>query len=226
MKAKLTIVLTLALLLLVFAGCQSANTGLQTPPVDTAAGQQTTDVIPPADTQNTNPVSAVPETTAPIVPISKDSAILLALKHAGLKNEDVTRLYAEYDFDDGVGHYDVDFRHGDYDYDYEVHGQSGEILKSEKEYDPVDPPAPTTLPQVQQPTAKPDVKLSKADAQKIALEHAGLTSDSVRSLHVEYDWDDGYGTYEVEFKKDGFEYNYEIHANSGKILDADKERDD
>ena len=224
MKAKLTIVLTLALLLLVFAGCQSANPGLRATATDAAAGQPTAGSVP----QQTTPpeTDPAPATTAPAVPISKDSAILLALKHAALKSEDVTRLYAEYDFDDGVGHYDVDFRHGDYDYDYEIHGLTGEILKSEKSYEPVDPPAPTTLPQTQQPAAKPDVKLSKADAQKIALDHAGLTSDSVRLLHVEYDWDDGYGTYEVEFKKDGFEYNYEIHADSGKILDADKERDD
>ena len=226
MKTKISIVLALALLLLVFAGCQSAKSGLQAPPVGAAVGQSNSDVAPPADAQAPDPTPEVPETTAPAVPISKDSAILLALKHADLKNDEVTRLFAEYDFDDGVGHYDVDFRHGDYDYDYEVHGLSGEILKSEKEYDPVDPVPPTTLPQEQQPAAKPSVKLSKADAQKIALDHAGLTSDSVRALRVEYDWDDGYGTYEVEFKKDGFEYNYEIHANSGKILDADKEWDD
>ena len=217
MKAKLAIFLTLALLLPVFAGCQSANPGLQ----KSASGQQNAGSVTLQTTpSDTDPAAA---TTAPAVPISKDSAILLALKHAGLKSEDVTRLYGEYDFDDGVGHYDVDFRHGDYDYDYEIHGLSGEVLKSEKEYDPVDPTAPSQEPQ---PTAKPDVKLSKADAQKIALDHAGLTSDSVRSLRVEYDWDDGYGTYEVEFQKDGFEYSYEIHADSGKILDADKERDD
>ena len=225
MKAKLTIVLTLALLLLVFAGCQSANYGLQTPSVDAPAGRANQEVNPSGSLPETVP-ETVPETTAAALPISKEAATQLALKHAGLKSEDVTRLFAEYDYDDGTGHYDVDFRHEDFDYDYEIHGLSGEVLKSEKEYDPVDPAPPTTLPQVQQPTAKPTVKLSKADAQKIALDHAGLTSDSVRALRVEYDWDDGYGTYEVEFKKDGFEYNYEIHADSGKILDADKEWDD
>ena len=220
MKAKLTTVLSLALLLLVFAGCQSANAGLQTPDTGVLAGQQKAGS---ESVQTRLPDSeSVPATTTPAVPISKDSAILLALKHAGLTSEDVTRLYGEYDFDDGTGHYDVDFRHGDYDYDYEIHSLSGEVLKSEKKYDPVT----ATLLQPQQPTEKPAVKLQKADAQKIALDHAGLTSDSVRSLHVEYDWDDGAGTYEVEFKKDGFEYSYEIHADSGKILDADKEWDD
>jgi len=38
--------------------------------------------------------------------------------------------------------------------------------------------------------------------------------------------DDGIPEYSVEFRHDGWEYDYEIHAQTGKILDWDKERDD
>ena len=40
------------------------------------------------------------------------------------------------------------------------------------------------------------------------------------------DADDGYYKYEIEFRYNGVEYEYEIHAVSGEILFWDKEIDD
>jgi len=47
-----------------------------------------------------------------------------------------------------------------------------------------------------------------------------------KALQVKYDVDDGIPEREVEFYADGFEYDYEIHAESGKIRSRDKDRDD
>ena len=47
----------------------------------------------------------------------------------------------------------------------------------------------------------------------------------VTRLKVERD-SDGIVVYEVEFKKDGVEYSYEINARSGRIIDFEKEIDD
>lgn len=84
-------------------------------------------------------------------------------------------------------------------------------------------PKETPAPQPTQPAKE---KLTREAAKKIALEHAGLEESQVRRLQVEYDRDDGVAKYEVDFEKDRFEYSYDIHAETGKILEADKEYDD
>lgn len=92
-------------------------------------------------------------------------------------------------------------------------------------------PAQTPAPAPQIPQADPTPstgadRLTREEAQAIALSHAGLTASDVKGLRVEYDVDDGVPEYEVEFHADGFEYDYEIHAQTGAILKSQKERDD
>ena len=64
------------------------------------------------------------------------------------------------------------------------------------------------------------------EAKAIALKHAGLTESQVSRLKAEKDRDDGVVKYEVEFEKDRVEYDYEINAETGKILKAEKDYDD
>lgn len=61
-------------------------------------------------------------------------------------------------------------------------------------------------------------RISKTQAKKIALEHADLKSSQVDFTKVKLDKDDGIYVYEVEFYYNSSEYDYEIHAVSGKIL--------
>ena len=67
--------------------------------------------------------------------------------------------------------------------------------------------------------------ITKEEAIAIALPDAGLSENQVTRLKAEFDYDDGRPTYDVEFRHDGWEYDYEIHAESGKILSRDKDRD-
>lgn len=67
--------------------------------------------------------------------------------------------------------------------------------------------------------------ISREEAQQIALKHAGVTAEQVRFLETELDRDDGAVHYDVDFEKDGYDYDYEIDAKTGKILKAEKERD-
>lgn len=67
--------------------------------------------------------------------------------------------------------------------------------------------------------------LSAEEAQTIALDHAGVAADAVRGLRCEFDIDDGVKQYEVSFRLDRVEYEYEIHADSGEILSYDKDMD-
>lgn len=218
MKKLYSVILVLALLLPVLSGCQSSNP--QATPTNPPSPTQTTAAqTDPVDTQ-TDPVDTQPVTTAPVVTepavklITLEEAINIALKDAGLTKDQVQDLDAELDRDAGVVHYDVDFEKDNKDYDYEIHAETGEILKAEK---------PKKATQTSVTTTKK--QLTRQEAIDIALKHAGVKSDQVRDLDAELDKDDGTVHYDVDFEADGYDYDYEIHAESGKILKSKKERD-
>ena len=69
-------------------------------------------------------------------------------------------------------------------------------------------------------------KITVDSALAIALRHAGLSSDQVMVTKAELDTDDSLAAYEIEFLCGGTEYEYEIDAYSGAILDWDAEEED
>ena len=76
-----------------------------------------------------------------------------------------------------------------------------------------------------EPTQAPvSNRLTAAQAKAIALEHAGITADAIRFLRAEFDYDNGIPRYEVEFVSDSWEYEYDIHAETGAILSFEKDR--
>lgn len=89
------------------------------------------------------------------------------------------------------------------------------------------PPVETTAPvQKTTPATEPVVQyITPDEAKAIALQDAGLKETEVRDLEVELDKDDGVLHFDVDFEKDGYDYDYEIDATSGKILKSHKERD-
>ena len=60
-------------------------------------------------------------------------------------------------------------------------------------------------------------------AKKIALENAGAAETDVQKLKCELDTENGVQIYEVEFKKGGVEYDYDIDAKTGSIIKSEKE---
>lgn len=76
-------------------------------------------------------------------------------------------------------------------------------------------PAPTE--------AAADTTITKAQAENIALDHAGFTADQVKYLRTEYEMDDGIPQYDVSFYEGDWEYEFEIGAKDGKILSFDKD---
>ena len=87
-----------------------------------------------------------------------------------------------------------------------------------------DPPAPTVpaQPAVPAPT-EAFARLTAEEAQAIALQHAGFTADQVQFLHTEYEIDDRIPQYDVQFHEGRWEYEYEIHAETGAILSFEKD---
>lgn len=91
-------------------------------------------------------------------------------------------------------------------------------------------PAATQPPASQPPATTPAPSQSAMyigmdRAKAIALEHAGLAAAQVRFTQLQTDWEDGRMVYEVEFRQGRTEYEYEIDASTGRILDWDRDED-
>ena len=69
--------------------------------------------------------------------ISAQEAQNIALHHAGLQLSEVRMDRADYDLDDGVPEYEIEFRKDKTEYDYTIHAVTGEVLAhhSERDFD-------------------------------------------------------------------------------------------
>ena len=141
-----------------------------------------------------------------------------ALKHAGVSESQTLFLVVEADVEDGRKEYEVEFIVGEKEYDYTIDAASGRVLRfdSDLEWYSSEDDAGYGWKEV----------IGKQKAIEIALKHAGVSSKETQYLIAKPTWEDGERVYEVEFLADGIEYDYEIHAGSGKILDWDNERAD
>ena len=158
--------------------------------------------------------------------LTAEEAQAVALEHAGLAAEQVTLLHTRYQIDDGIAEYEVEFRYEDQEYEYDIHAETGKIREIHKDRDPVDAPA-VAVPQDQPAATEPSKsKLSRDEARDIALKHAGVELSDIHGLEIEYDVDDGVPEYSVEFRVGTWELDYEIHAETGKILKSEKDRND
>ena len=150
--------------------------------------------------------------------ISIEQATTIALNDAGVSSEEVTFTKAELDKDDNELMYDIEFYSVDTEYDYEINALTGEIHDKdiERRNESDDKP---------QPQEHDDAdKISLAEAKNIALKDAGVSSSEATFTKAELDRDDEEGLmYEIDFYTSNTEYEYEIDAYTGKIIDKDKE---
>lgn len=171
------------------------------------------------------PATEPPATQPPAAELTTPEALAIALADAGLTTDQITNIRTRQEKDDGVLEWELEFRCGDYEYDYTIHAYTGAILKRDRDYDPQkakpsEPEVPTT------PTQPQKQPLTATEARTIALAHAGLTAEDVIFEPTERDRENGRTVYEVEFRAGKWEYSYEIDAETGKILEWEKEIDD
>ncbi len=170
------------------------------------------------DYDTANPTTpSQPGTTS--AAITANRAREIALEHAGLSASGVQFLKTQTDWDDGRLVYEVEFVTGNgnvwKEYDYEIDANTGRILD-------VDYDAETVY---DTGVSNGNAATALETAKKTALEHAGLTASQVQFVKAQTDRDDGRLIYEIEFVvKSGNvwkEYDYEIDASTGRILDFD-----
>lgn len=212
MKTKLTsLLLTIVLLLLV--GCTPAvsdPTGLAASSQSTPEGQIQTDNedVPTAQPDAQDAVQ--PDQSAE--PLTANDAVAIALEDANLTQADVRNIWTEYEIDDGIPTYEIEFRTDWAEYDYTIHAETGKILSWDQDTEYAD----------QLTTSTSDL-LTRDDILAIALNDAALSETDITNLQIKYDAEDA--TYAVEFRYNTQEYSYEIQAATGKILEYELDND-
>ncbi len=141
--------------------------------------------------------------------ITSTRATEIALENANLTEAEITLKKAQWELDNGVAVYEVEFIANGHEYEYTIQAITGAILEIESD-----------LPEIVTPSTS---TIAKEEALQKALAHAGLEASQVTATKVELDVDHGVTVYEVEFNTNEYEYEYEINAETGKVIKAEKE---
>ncbi len=67
--------------------------------------------------------------------------------------------------------------------------------------------------------------ITAKEATEAALKHAKLQESQVSDIDVDLDRDNGKLIYEVDFNSGNTEYDYDIDAETGAVISADKSKD-
>ena len=144
--------------------------------------------------------------------IGLEAAKNAALADAGVNAADATFTEQKRDREDGVLVYDIDFYTATMKYEYEIDASNGAVREKKAES--------------KTQTGDNGAYIGLERAKEIALSHAGLSAGEVYLSKAKFEDDDGVKVYEIEFYKDRMEYEYTIHAATGRILEFDAEYDD
>lgn len=205
MKPKTVKIIGAVTLALLLAGCGSGTE--ETPPTDNSAAQSEETV--PAQEEAAASVSEE-ESSADQNLIPEEEAKGIALKDAGLTEGQISGIRIRLEKDDGIQQYEVEFYAGDKEYDYEIDAVSGNILSKDMD-----------IEDDFKKSGASDAAISEEEAKKTALKKVSGAGENDIKIHL--DKDDGKTVYEGSIIYKDREYEFEIDAESGKILDWEEE---
>lgn len=161
--------------------------------------------------------------------IGQEEAVNRAYAHAGVTAEEVLRIKAEYDFEDGVMIYEVEFETNEKKCEYEINASTGEILEFEIK-DTGNSSNSVNSGNDNEENTKPENSTDPSDnnagyigetaAKDAALTHAGYEASDTVYIHCYKDYYHGKAqNYHVEFMVGSTRYGYKIDLYSGEVLD-------
>lgn len=142
--------------------------------------------------------------------ITKSAAKEIVLKASGFEDSQIKEYTVKLEGKGKNKEYEISFVKGAFRYEYELNAYTGKI--KDKDIDRVS---------ISDADATKDIGKSKAKS--IALNKAGRKASDVSGMEVKLKTEKGYRLYKVEFEDKQYEYEYEIDAYTGKVLDADRE---
>ena len=143
--------------------------------------------------------------------ITEAEAKQIALDHAGVSESETERMRVKLGRDDGVQEYEVTFYVGNREYDYDINAATGEIRSHDSEIDD----------DYVSSTEAAGAAVSEDEARATVVARVSGASASDVRLYLERD--DGRLVYEGELIYNGTEYEFQIDAATGDVLDWESE---
>lgn len=143
--------------------------------------------------------------------ITEAEAKQIALNHAGVSESETERMRVKLGRDDGVQEYEVNFYVGNREYDYDINAATGEIRSYDSEIDD----------DYVSSTEAAGAAISEDEARATVVARVSGASASDVRLYLERD--DGRMVYEGELIYNGTEYEFQIDATTGDVLDWESE---
>lgn len=230
---KVALILSVLMILTMLVGCAETRV----PETEHDSSNQVT-ASQDAVSSKTAETSESTHRTVPVDKlISESDAEDIALKKAGVKSADISRLEIDLDYDDDQKRweYEVDFYVGKVEYEVDIHAETGEVVLFKKDDDTVSKATkPTTKPSTTvKPTNKTEASvpsasskfISKDRAKEIALNKADVKESAISRYRIKTDYDDDHNRweYEIDFYVGKVEYDVTIDAVKGTILKFERE---
>lgn len=162
------------------------------------------------------------EATAAASFLDAGQAQSIALSHAGVDEENALHLKTGQDYDDGRFHYDVEFLADGMEYEYKIDAATGEIL--EYGFESAETGSGDSKASGQDgsaPSGAGEGEISEEQAMRIALDLAPGAGES--HIRIGSGYDGGRRVYEGKIVYQGMEYEFEIDAATGTVLEWDAE---
>ena len=154
--------------------------------------------------------------------ITMEQAQEIALKHAKLTSDQVSFIKTDTELENGIEVYNIEFSYENKEYDYKINSANGEIVEYDSDIEDYDITQQQATKENKSVTPNNqnsnNSKITVEKAKEISLKHANLKDNQVVFDKTEMDYDNGVQVYDIEFHYNNIEYNYEIDANTGKIL--------
>lgn len=218
-KKSFVILAAAAVLGITLAGCgkssQDQSQGNVTPNYDNQTTEEQNSQSQEGTAQTTPSADGQQAATEDGTGITETEAKSIALTDAGINEADVSAIRVKQDKDDGVAVYEVEFYAGSQEYDYDIEMASGTILS--KDFD-VENDFYTGQ---QGQSTQSEGTISQDQAVQIVMERIqGIEASDIR---IKLDQDDGKSYYEGEAHYNNKEYEFEIDASTGEVVEWSEE---
>ena len=214
--------------------------------IDALTGEICDIEVEPVDDLYKEEICTNIESNPTVVFKSKEEIKQMLLEMNNISPADCQHFSIKLEYDDSIASYEVEFVSGNVEYEYKINAVDGSILSySHENSDDYTEPSVTvstttsantdveTTTTITEPVTEPSEQITtsavkrigKEEAVKTALNHAGVSDKENIKTETEFGFNNGV-VYNIEFEYNGYEYEYEINALTGEIVDFEKERDD
>lgn len=158
--------------------------------------------------------------------ISKDEVKEIVLEKMNVGEDEV--YFESIDLESDKNLYEVEIYYNNNDYEFKIAAKEGKVIYTDY-YAPINinNNADSNNSDNESANNKAGTTLNNVsldDALNIALEDANANESDITIVKKQEDYDDGKLVYDIEFYYSGYEYDYEVRANDGLIIDFSKKR--